>query len=83
MTYCVAINVKEGLVMLADTRTSLKKVDGVLAEAQAAGANVRGATADLGTLRGEVEANLRKIDGLINDINRKWPFSRDTEIRLP
>ena len=69
--------------LLADTRTSLKKVDGVLAEAQAAGANVRGATADLGTLRGEVEANLRKIDGLINDINRKWPFSRDTEIRLP
>lgn len=69
--------------LLADTRASLKKVDGVLAEAQAVGANVRGATQDLGSLRGEVEANLRKIDALVNEINRKWPFARDNEIRLP
>jgi len=69
--------------LLADTRASLKKIDGVLAEAQAVGANVRSATSDLGALRGEVEANLRKIDGLITEINRKWPFARDTEIRLP
>jgi len=69
--------------LLADSRSSLKKVDAVLAEAQAVGGNVRSATADLGTLRGEVEANLRKIEGLIDEINRKWPFSRDTEIRLP
>ena len=44
---------------------------------------LRSATADLGTLRGDVEANLRKIEGLINEINRKWPFSRDTEIKVP
>jgi len=69
--------------LLADTRTSLKKVDAVLAEAQAVGANVRGATQDLGTLRGEVESNLRKIDALVNEINRKWPFARDTEVKLP
>jgi phospholipid/cholesterol/gamma-HCH transport system substrate-binding protein len=69
--------------LLADTRASLKKVDAVLAEAQAAGANVRSATEDLGSLRGEVEANLRKIDALVTEINRKWPFARDTEIKLP
>ncbi|HZY19790.1 MAG TPA: MlaD family protein [Ramlibacter sp.] len=69
--------------LLADTRSSLRKVDAVLVEAQAVGANVRGATQDLGQLRGEVEANLRRIDALVNDINRKWPFARDTEIRLP
>jgi phospholipid/cholesterol/gamma-HCH transport system substrate-binding protein len=69
--------------LLADTRESLRKVDAVLVEAQGIGANVRGATVDLGTLRGEVESNLRKIDTLINEINRKWPFARDTEIRLP
>ncbi|MGZ5181272.1 MAG: MlaD family protein [Ramlibacter sp.] len=69
--------------LLADTRASLKKVDAVLAEAQAVGANVRGATQDLGTLRGEVESNLRKIDVLVNEINRKWPFARDTEVKLP
>jgi phospholipid/cholesterol/gamma-HCH transport system substrate-binding protein len=69
--------------LLADTRASLKKVDAVLVEAQAVGANVRGATEDLGTLRGEVEANLRKVESLINEINRKWPFARETEIKLP
>lgn len=69
--------------MLLDTRQSLKKVDAVLAEVQGVGANVRSATADLGPLRADVEANLRKIEGLIDEINRKWPFARDTEIKLP
>ena len=69
--------------LLADTRASLKKVDAVLVEVQGVGANVKAATADLGPLRADVEANLRKIDGLINEINRKWPFARDTEIKLP
>jgi len=77
----VALGQLNGL--LADTRASLRKVDAVLAEAQAVGANVRGATADLGSLRGEVDANLRKIEGLINDINRRWPFARETEVKLP
>ncbi len=69
--------------LLADTRATLKKVDAVLAEAQAVGANVREGTADLGALRAEVESNLRKIDQLVGDIQRKWPFARDTEIKLP
>ena len=69
--------------LLADARTSLKKVDAVLVEAQAIGANVKEGSNDLGVLRGEVESSLRKVDGLINDINRKWPFARDTEIKLP
>ena len=69
--------------LLGDTRDSLKKVDAVLVEVQGVGANVRGATADLGPLRADVEANLRKIESLINEINRKWPFARDTQIRLP
>ena len=69
--------------LLADTRASLKKVDAVLVEAQAIGANTREATNDLGTLRGEVDASLRKVEQLVNEINRKWPFKRDTEIKLP
>lgn len=69
--------------LLADTRASLKKVDAVLAEAQAVGANAREATNDLGTLRAEVESNLRKVETLVNDINRKWPFARDTQLKLP
>ncbi|GAA6119485.1 MlaD family protein [Acidovorax sp. FG27] len=69
--------------LLADTRQSLKKVDAVLAEAQAIGANTRAATDDLGTLRAEVEANLRRVENLVGDIQRKWPFARDTELKLP
>ncbi|MBK0391697.1 MlaD family protein [Ramlibacter algicola] len=69
--------------LLADTRGSLKKLDAVLVEAQGVGSNVKTATEDLGALRGEVEANLRKIDALINEINRKWPFARDTEVKVP
>lgn len=69
--------------LLGDARISLKKVDAVLIEAQAVGANVKEGTSDLGLLRGEVEASLRKVDGLVNEINRKWPFARDTEVKLP
>ncbi|MDP3619037.1 MAG: mammalian cell entry protein [Ramlibacter sp.] len=69
--------------LLAETRGSLKKVDAVLVEAQGISSNVRGATTDLGALRTDVEANLRKIEGMINEINRKWPFARETEVKLP
>jgi len=69
--------------LLAETRASLKGVDAVLAEAQGIGANVRGATSDLGSLRADVEANLRKVEGMINELNRKWPFARETEVKLP
>lgn len=69
--------------VLADARISLKKVDAVLAEAQAVGANARVATNDLGTLRAEVDTSLRKVTSLVDEINRKWPFARDTQIKLP
>jgi len=69
--------------LLGDARESLKKADAVLANAQAASANVKDATADLSTLRAEVEASLRKVGHLIDEVNRKWPFERDTEVRLP
>ena len=69
--------------LLGDARTSLKKVDAVLIEAQAVGANVKEGTGDLSVLRGEVESSLRKVDGLVNEINRKWPFARDAEVKLP
>jgi phospholipid/cholesterol/gamma-HCH transport system substrate-binding protein len=69
--------------VLGDARASLKKVDAVLDDAKAVGANARVATADLGTLRAEVEASLRNIDQLIGEVNRKWPFARDTELKLP
>jgi phospholipid/cholesterol/gamma-HCH transport system substrate-binding protein len=69
--------------LLTDARGSLQQVDAVLVEAQGIASNTREATVDLGALRAEVEASLRKVDGLVNEINRKWPFARETEIRLP
>jgi phospholipid/cholesterol/gamma-HCH transport system substrate-binding protein len=69
--------------MLLDARASLQKVDAVLAEAKAVGANVNAATTDLGALRTDVETSLRNVDGLIVELNRKWPFKRDTELKLP
>jgi len=69
--------------LLGDARESLKKVDAVLQNAQAISANAKDATADLGVLRTDVESSLRKIDGLVNEINRKWPFARNTDIQLP
>ncbi len=69
--------------LLTDARMSLKKVDALLVEAQGIATNTREATVDLGSLRAEVEASLRKVEQLVNEVNRKWPFKRDTEIKLP
>lgn len=69
--------------LLADARGTLQKADAVLAEAQAIGKNAHAATDDLGRLRGEVDASLRKVNRLVDEINRKWPFKHDTEIKLP
>jgi phospholipid/cholesterol/gamma-HCH transport system substrate-binding protein len=69
--------------LLTDVRDSLKRADSILADAQATASNAKAATTDLGALRAEVDANVRKISDLIDQINRKWPFERKTEIRLP
>ncbi|MFN0038714.1 MAG: MlaD family protein [Burkholderiales bacterium] len=76
--------------MLIEARESLKKADVVLANAEAATAemkrasgNVAAATTDLTALRSEVEDSIRKVNGLIGEINRKWPFARKSEIKLP
>lgn len=70
-------------VVLKDASASLKKLDAVLAEAEAVGKNARVATNDLGALRAEVDASLHKVTRLIDEINRKWPFAHKTELKLP
>jgi phospholipid/cholesterol/gamma-HCH transport system substrate-binding protein len=69
--------------LLDESSASLKKVDAILVDAQAIAGNAKTATQDLGALRTEVETNLRKIEGMVNELNRKWPFARDVEIKLP
>lgn len=70
-------------VLLKDASVTLKKVDAVLVEAQAVGRNARVATEDLGALRAEVDASLHKVTRLVDEINRKWPFAKKTELKLP
>lgn len=69
--------------LLADARGSLQRVDALLQDAQAVAANARVASADLGALRAEVDTSLRKVEQLVNDLNRRWPFKRDPELKLP
>jgi phospholipid/cholesterol/gamma-HCH transport system substrate-binding protein len=75
--------VNQANAILGELRESLKRVDRILADAQSVSGNARAATNDLAALRAEVDASLRKVTGLIDEINRKWPFQRDSEIRLP
>ncbi len=70
----------------AETRASLKKLDAVLANAESISANVNDASSDLGQLRNEVESNLRKIEDMLTDLQRKWPFAqgaKEAEVQLP
>lgn len=76
--------------LLMEARTSLQKVDLVLHNAQKVSAdaatitdNAAKASVDLDALRADVDASLRNVQGLVDDINRKWPFARDREITLP
>ena len=65
--------------LLTDARASLKKMDTVLQDAQAISGNAKAATADMGALRADVDANLRKVEGMLNEINKKWPFSMSSQ----
>lgn len=74
---------KELAGALADARATLKRADGILSDAQKITANTAAATEDLVSLRGEVEASLRRLSGLIDEINRRWPFARESGLKLP
>ena len=69
--------------LLDEARATLKEVDATLRQAQAVARNAEAATVDLGALRAEVEASLRKVGGMIDEISRRWPFAAERELRLP
>ena len=63
---------------------SIAKVDTVLKDVQGVTSNAREATENLGDLRADVESSLLKIDALITELNRKWPFApKQKEVKLP
>jgi len=62
--------------ILGDARESLKKVDAILK-------NTQSATTNLDVLRAQVDDSLNRVNGMINELNRKWPFSHKPEVKLP
>ncbi len=83
----VAEQTRESLVqmrqMLSDAQASLKKADTLMANAVEISADVKEGTQDLAALRTEIDDAVRKANALVNEINKKWPFARDPEVKLP
>lgn len=83
----VAAQTRESLaqirLMLNDAQSSLKKADAMMTNAVAISANVKDGTQDLAQLRAEIDDAVRKANDLVNQINQKWPFSRNPEVKLP
>ena len=69
--------------MLADLQTSLKKVDELMANAVQISSDVKEGTQDIASLRSEIDDAVRKANALVNELNKKWPFARDPEVKLP
>jgi phospholipid/cholesterol/gamma-HCH transport system substrate-binding protein len=70
-------------LMLNDAQSSLKKADAMMANAVEISANVKDGTQDLAQLRAEIDDAVRKANDLVNEINKKWPFARTPEVKLP
>lgn len=74
---------EESRALLVDARASLNKFDAALVDVKAITGNARAASEDLDALRAEVDLNLRKVSGMVDELNRKWPFARERELKLP
>jgi phospholipid/cholesterol/gamma-HCH transport system substrate-binding protein len=69
--------------MLNDAQASLKKADALMANAVDISADVKEGTQDIASLRAEIDDAVRKASSLVNEINKKWPFAREPEVKLP
>lgn len=79
----VIASLEQTRLLLTDARASLQKLDAAADDVKAITSNAREASSDLDALRAEIDLNLRKVSGLIDDLNRKWPFARERELKLP
>jgi len=70
-------------LMLIDAQSSLKKADTLMTNAVAISADVKEGTQDIAKLRAEIDDAVRKASALVNEINKKWPFAREPEVKLP
>ena len=76
-------NLEQLQALLAQARGNLNQATVLLDNAVAISANVKGGTENLDLLRSEIDASVRKANDLLDQINRKWPFAKQPEVKLP
>lgn len=69
--------------LLQDLRKSLQKVDAMLVDAQGIASNTRAATEDLSDLRSQVDGTLNTVNAMVLQLQQKWPFNAQPELKLP
>jgi phospholipid/cholesterol/gamma-HCH transport system substrate-binding protein len=76
--------------LLASTRQSLAQVDALLSQAQRLATdattvtgNAAKASADLERLRGDIDSTVRRVDQMLGDLQQRWPFQREGQVKLP
>lgn len=69
--------------LLLQSRESLQRVDRILGNAEKISTDVSDATTDLRPLRDEVQANLHKVEALLDDLQATWPFAKPATLPLP
>ncbi len=69
--------------ILKDTLTKLDKVAGSLDNVNKITADIADSTTNLKRLRQELDSTMGVINDMVNDINKKIPFRKQPEIKLP
>jgi len=68
---------------LVQINATLANVQAVANDLKSASAGVKDATTDLAVLRSEVDESIRKVNRMLGELDRKWPFSNKPQIKLP
>ncbi|MDD5711168.1 MAG: MlaD family protein [Smithellaceae bacterium] len=79
---------KDGLMVsvsgiLKDLLVKLEKLDVTLDNVNKISSDATGATKDIQVLRSEIDATVSSIGKVVNEIDKKIPFKKEPEIKLP
>lgn len=69
--------------ILKDFILKLEKMNATLDNVSKLSSNAADSTKDLKTLRSEIDATVQAIGKLVNEIDKKIPFKKEPEIKLP
>jgi phospholipid/cholesterol/gamma-HCH transport system substrate-binding protein len=69
--------------LLLDLVGKLAKLDQFIIHVNNVGANVDASTKDLKVLRKDIDATVSNINNLVKELDRKIPFKKDPQIKLP